>query len=97
LYPLLLELLIDYPRKIPNVSKILTQKRGQVVHPDPESLKLVAWKISSINQLRELFLQKLKVTWKRAEELQPKESMKPDCEYTEAGVVNNVSVHILPL
>jgi hypothetical protein len=49
-YPLLLELYIDYPRKIPNVSKMLTQKRGKVVHPDPESLKLVAWKVSSISQ-----------------------------------------------
>lgn len=96
-YPLLLELLIDHPRKLPVIPRMLKQKRGQVVHPDPENLRLVARKISSISKLRENFLKQLRNTWKRAEDHQPKEFMMQDCEFTKDGVVSNVSVHILPL
>lgn len=41
-YPLLLELLLDHQRELSVIPRMLKQKRGQVVHPDPENLRLVA-------------------------------------------------------
>lgn len=39
---------------------MLTQKRGLIIHPDPRSLNLVAWKILSIGHLREHFFKSSK-------------------------------------
>ena len=46
-FPDLLNLLIDFPRELPIITNLLTQKRGQFIHPSPESQNLVVWKISN--------------------------------------------------
>ena len=51
-FPVRLELVIDYPRLLPRIPKLLTQEKGRLIHPDPSSLKLAAWKISVIEETR---------------------------------------------
>ena len=45
-FPLLLELLIDLPLRLPESRTLLTQKKGQLWYHDPLHLHLSAWKIS---------------------------------------------------
>ena len=76
---------------------MLTQKRNQVTHANPESLNLVAWKISSIENLRQNFLRKLRNTSNKPKEAQPGNYMEQDWQFKEAGVIDTVSLQILPL
>lgn len=96
-YPILLDLLVDIPRKLPITEDMLTQKKGQIRHADPESLNLVVWKISSLPPVRESFLQKLRSTLNRQEEPQHRGCTKQELQFTEAGVIDGIFVHIQPL
>ena len=96
-YPLLLELLVDFPRTLPISKNMLTQRIGQLIHPDPERLHLVAWKLSSIKSLRQSFHRKLSSSYCDLEGLQLRNSTSQGFVYTNAGVVNEALIHILPL
>jgi ribonuclease HI len=58
-YPLLLDLLVDYPRQLPLVPDLISQNNGSQIHPDLSTLMLVAWKVSGDASLREDFLNRL--------------------------------------
>ena len=59
-YPRLLNLLVDFPRKIQPFHKLLKQPRThQVYHQYPERLHLHGWLLSKNSSLREAFLQQL--------------------------------------
>ena len=57
-YPTLLSLLVDIPMMLPLREDLLSQRKGQIKHPDPQSLKLAAWKISDNAVLRKFFQKK---------------------------------------
>ena len=96
-FPTLLDLIIDLPRSLPNIPELLTQRNGLWVHPDPSNLKLAAWKISSIEKLRQTFLKRLKNISLKAEDLPPGTFTGQGKSCSIAGVVNDVLIQLLPL
>jgi ribonuclease HI len=58
-YPLLLELSIDFPYRLPVVRDLVTQQAGTLLHHNPAELCLVAWRLSGKPSLREAFQQEL--------------------------------------
>ena len=96
-FPILLELVIELPRLLPGIPKLLTQKKGRLIHPNPTPLKLAAWKISSVEGLTKAFLKKLKNSSQQADDLQQGRCMQPGRKSTIAGVVNEILIHALPL
>ena len=67
------------------------------MHANPESLNLVAWKITSLRPLRESFLQKLRNISNRQEEPQHRECIMQDLQFTEVGVIDGMFLHFQPL
>ena len=96
-HPVLLELLVEFPRILPVSENMLTQQKGWVCHPDPNSLKLTAWKISRDITLRKHFLRKLKDTSSVQGDSQRGKCMTQDLESTKVGVLQGKSVHTRPL
>lgn len=64
---------------------MLIQKKGLVVHPNPENLRLVIWKTSRIKKQKNEILQQLRDTWKGAEYHKPKEFTMQYCASSKAG------------
>ena len=58
-YPLLLDLLIDVPYRLPVLWNIVTQEQGTHLHHNPAELSLVAWLVSGIPSLHRAFLKGL--------------------------------------
>jgi hypothetical protein len=54
-FPFLLELLIEYPRQLPNIPNLITQNQGSQIHPNLSTLHLVAWKVSGNVSLQTAF------------------------------------------
>ena len=96
-FPVLLELVIDYPRLLPGIPKLLTQEKGRLIHPDPSSLKLAAWKISGVIEETRIFQKKLKDISLRAKDHPREIYTRPDSEFMTAGVVNDRLIQVLPL
>ena len=61
-FPLMLTLLVDYPREIPVFPKLLRQPGTSIFHPNPNNLKLHVFKLSTNPSLQEDFLLKLQRT-----------------------------------
>ena len=55
-FPVLLDLLVDFPRRIPPHKRVLSQKGGRVHHNKPQDLHLHAWPLSSEAFRRKAFL-----------------------------------------
>ena len=63
-YPILLNLLVDFPIRLPGVKDLITQQKGQLLHHNPTELQLVAWMISGIGYLQKAFHRKLqRLSW----------------------------------
>ena len=72
-FPQLLELIVEMPLKLPYVPDLLSQNRGQSVHPNPQYLNLAAWKISGIKILQNDFQGRLPLLLTSLEEHQLKD------------------------
>jgi ribonuclease HI len=59
-YPLLLDLLIDVPYRLPVMRDIVSQQQGTHLHHNPAELSLVAWLISGMPSLRKAFQEELR-------------------------------------
>jgi hypothetical protein len=58
-YPLLLDLLVAFPYRLPAMRNLVTQDNGSLIHHNPAELCLVAWLLSADPSLRGDFLSKL--------------------------------------
>jgi hypothetical protein len=58
-FPILLNLLIDYPMRLPIINDLITQQQGTLLHHNPAELQLMAWMISGIDCLQQAFHRKL--------------------------------------
>jgi ribonuclease HI len=58
-YPLLLDLLVDFPYRLPVRKNLVTQEHGTLLHHNPAQLCLAAWLLSGMPSLREDFLTRL--------------------------------------
>ena len=52
-FPILLNMLVDFPIKLPPWENLLSQAKGKTFHPDPKSLNLTAWLLSTDISLQE--------------------------------------------
>ena len=59
-FPLLMDLLVDIPLKIPAMYNLLSMPRSPILHPDVPSLNLHVFKLSSLVCLKEDFLKRLR-------------------------------------
>jgi hypothetical protein len=96
-YPLLLQLLTDFPRELPNRKNLLRQPRTSIFHTQPEIFKFHAWKISSKVIETEAFLKKLQTEW-----LDPKSHLhwqwtRGNGTYSPIGVLKGIQIPSLPL
>ena len=94
-YTNLIQLLVDYPRRLPSWPDLLSQFK--VLHNKPQMLKLMAWKISGVSSEVRAFQSKL-LTSLPQQELTPQNLLTIQSgEYTSAGVLNGATIPILPL
>lgn len=94
-YSLLLDLLIDFPVKLPVLENLLSQ-RG-VYHPDPAVFSLVAWKVSRNLTLQKDFHQRLHQLFQTPENSLRKQFIMQDSSYLVAGVKKGISIPLLQL
>lgn len=96
-FPQILELLIEIPYKLPIIQKMLSQNQDQNIHPNPQSLNLVVWKLRNCQTSQENFLKRLQGLLPNHAEIQPKNSMGPESGYTKIGVLKGVSIPLKQL
>ena len=97
-YPRLLDLLVDYPIRLPNIPRLLKQPRThQVYHAHPERLGLHAWKLSNCNSRREGFLRQLFLGSCTDTGNPQGFSMSLNGKNTFVGVIRGRSIHSIPL
>ena len=58
-FPMILDLLVDYPRKIPDRPDLLRMPRSPLYHQNPTCFNLHVFKLSSMVSERDIFLRKL--------------------------------------
>ncbi|MES9881468.1 MAG: reverse transcriptase domain-containing protein [Sedimenticola sp.] len=91
----LLDLLIDFPRSIPSIPRLLTQ--NNISHSNPGMFHLHGWMLSGILSEREDFLLKLPDTSHQRDALPPTRCTRQDGESSEIGVVQTKLIHSIPL
>ena len=97
-FPLLLESLIDYPRRLPYSHDLLYQPLNELRHGAIHSLDLHVCRLSSTKSLIKAFQRKCLRESPREAELTPHwQSMIPSGRSSVFGVVNGISIHSMPL
>lgn len=94
-YPQILELMIDFPIRLPLIPDLLSQ-RG-IFHPDPEIFSLVAWKVSNCRTKQKDFLKKVQQLWQMPESSQLSQFTMLDSEFLIVGVKNGISIPVRQL
>ena len=97
-YPRLLDLLVDFPLSLPPLPHLLKQPRThQVYHSHPERLGLHAWKLSSCNSMRKVFLRKLSLASSIDTDIPLASSMSLNGKNTFVGAIRGKHIHSTPL
>jgi hypothetical protein len=91
-FPDILELLIDYPLRLPLWSKLLKQPRSSIFHQTPSVYHLHAWKLSSVATKIEGFQDQLLTEWQEHRKSQVSASMKASGEDSVIGVRRGVPI-----
>jgi hypothetical protein len=92
-YPELLELLIDYPIKLPDWEKLLKQPRSDLFHQNPAVYHLHAWKLSSEHTKVEDFQRVLHFEWQERRRSRVSQCTKENGESSVIGVRNGLPIH----
>ena len=90
----LLGWLRDIPLILPKEEGLLTQQRGQVVHPNPSVFGLVAWPLSSKGSEIEAFRKRLQSSSRGPSDGRQAKSMRPDTNALQVGVTKGASCPI---
>ena len=91
-FPLLLDLLIDFPIEIPLLDTLLVQPRTRLYHPAPEVFNLTAWLISSSSLKRKDFLSQLASFWHQQCDRGHRESISTSIDSSYVGVINGMRI-----
>lgn len=67
-FPDLIDILMDFPIRLPQRRDLISQPHNKMLHPSPEVLKLTAWKLSGNNLLRKDFQRQLQEGFHKQEE-----------------------------
>ncbi|XP_045202243.2 uncharacterized protein LOC123555716 [Mercenaria mercenaria] len=94
-YPMLLQLLIAPPIKLPNLSDLLIQKK--VVHSNSKFLNLTAWRLSTSNSKQSDFLRTLENFSMLHGELELKRTINANLGSSVAGAVKGRLIPIVHL
>jgi ribonuclease HI len=87
-FPRVLDLLVEAPLVLPNQVDLLTQLKGQLHHPCPERMMLVAWKLSGNRSYRRDFQRRLSAQCRPQSEI-PRPGCTTNCgRFLCVGVVN---------
>ena len=93
----LLTLLIDIPRQLPCMKKLLKQPNLHVFHPNPSELDLHVCNISSNTLEHRAFLTRLRTEWPTKLGIQPIHCIRGTGTNIPFGVVEGVQIPTLPL
>ena len=96
-FPVLLGLLVDFPREVPPFPRLLRQPQSGVFHSHPEQVHLFAWNLSSVACESDSFLRQLPTVSARQLKHLPPVSMTVNGESMRVGVVQNRLVLSKPL
>ena len=96
-FPLLLGLLVDTPRTLPQWDSLLCQPHHLHFHKFPGALHLHAWRLSSISSEREAFRGRLLASWPNRSDSPLPGSIKQSGQSTVVGVSRGIVIHALPL
>jgi hypothetical protein len=96
-YPLLLDLLVDFPYRLPVMKKLVTQEQGSLLHHNPAELCLGAWLLSAIPSLREAFLRELLTPASQIRAKTLTEHTSPAGIISLPGVNDKVMIPVIPL
>jgi ribonuclease HI len=96
-YPLLLDLMIAVPYRLPVVRNLVTQDHGSLLHNNPAELSLVAWLLSANPSLREDFLQERQIRAFQTKAQTPTELTSLAGIISLPGVKDQISIPVMPL
>jgi len=96
-FPVLLELLTDLPRRIPNWERLLWHPIGRVYHQTPSFYNLHAWRLSGMASEREAFQRRLSDRCLNLKGSLPLHSTRVSGLSTRIGVVRTEYIRSLPL
>ena len=91
-YPDLLDLLVDFPRVLPRIRRLLKQPGMDRFHENLASLSLHAWRLSSDPSARKAFRSRLPAESRGPSGRPPPTSTSPSGRSSAAGCVSNVSI-----
>ena len=91
-FPLLLGMLVESPLRIPNIPWLLSQPRG-LIHCDPSSLQLHAWRVSGMLSAAEAFQSTLPPGSVDPNEILLWHSTSPSGGSSLLGITYNRSIH----
>ncbi|XP_045212562.2 uncharacterized protein LOC123563664 [Mercenaria mercenaria] len=80
-FPQLLQMLIAFPVQLQKTN-LLSQSKGQIVHPEPKKLKLTAWLLSTDTCLQKGFLKELENYWQHHGVKAQKETITQSLKYS---------------
>ena len=96
-FPQILQLLVDYPRQIPLLPKLLKQPGTQIFHSQPSNLNLHVFKLSTHASLQEVFHQTLLKQSVRKTDCPQTNAMNSTGNATYIGARGNLLIQSLPL
>jgi hypothetical protein len=84
--------LIDFPRKLPDIKRMLKQPRSGIFHNSPETLKLHAWRLSGDDSRKRDFLWKLQKESPNQSNPPQRTFMKGNGEGSVIGAIHGTSI-----
>ena len=96
-FPVLLDLLVAHPRRLPLWDRLLWHPLGRVFHENPVFFRLHAWRLSGISSEREAFRRTLSSKSLDLSGSQPLLHMTASGLLTETGVGTGMFLRSLPL
>ena len=91
-FPILTQLLVDYPVRLPEISDLISQPRSRLYHQNVSMLKLTAWRLSADSWLRKAFLDQCRKEQHRVGEQAPTVHTTIDSESFLTGPDENILI-----
>ena len=91
------DLLIDWPRKLPDRPDLLRNSVTGMIYPDPGKLRLTVWPLSANPSLRRDFLRRLQKSQPKLDELQLEKFTIAVSPFTTGGAIRELYVLLRPL
>ena len=94
-YAILLNMITEEPLLLPDRHDLLSQQGA--LHPGPQLLELVAWRVSGVDSEHKAFLSRLSRRYREREPRPQRQAMSPSGQPLTAGVLGGVSIPLQQL